>query len=61
LNDALRIGFDVTHRVVMTLPARLESTRAQAAFARFGIYDVLPKDHIFHSVDQAIHALAKKA
>ncbi|SDJ40403.1 MULTISPECIES: SulP family inorganic anion transporter [Bradyrhizobium] len=40
--------------------ARLESTRAQEAFARFGIYDVLPKGCIFHSVDQAIHALAGK-
>jgi SulP family sulfate permease len=40
--------------------ARLESIRAQQAFERFGIYDVLPKDHIFHSVDQAIHALAGK-
>jgi MFS superfamily sulfate permease-like transporter len=41
--------------------ARLESTRAQEAFARFGIYDVMPKGCIFHSVDQAIHALAGKA
>ena len=41
--------------------ARLESTRAQEAFARFGIYDVLPKGCIFHSVDQAIHALAGKS
>src|SRR6195952_1461339 len=40
--------------------ARLESTRAQEAFASFGIYDVLPKGCIFHSVDQAIHALAGK-
>ncbi len=38
--------------------ARLESLRAQNAFERFGIYDVLPKDHFFHSVDQAIRALA---
>jgi SulP family sulfate permease len=38
--------------------ARLESTRAQQAFERFGIYDVLPKDHIFHSVDQAVRKLA---
>jgi SulP family sulfate permease len=40
--------------------ARLESTRAQQAFARFGIYDVLPKGCIFHSVDEAIHALGGK-
>ena len=40
--------------------ARLESTRAQDAFARFGIYDVLPKDCIFHSVDEAMRALRGK-
>ena len=40
--------------------ARLESTRAQEAFARFGIYDVLPKGCIFHSVDEAVRALAGK-
>ena len=39
--------------------ARLESTRAQDAFARFGIYDVLPKGCIFHSVDEAVRALAQ--
>jgi SulP family sulfate permease len=38
--------------------ARLESVRAQDAFERFRLFDVLPKDHIFHSVDQAIRALA---
>ncbi len=38
--------------------ARLESTRAQQAFARFGIYDVLPKGSIFHSVDEAVRTLA---
>jgi SulP family sulfate permease len=41
--------------------ARLESIRAQQAFERFGLYDVLPKSCMFHSVDQAIHALAGKA
>lgn len=39
--------------------ARLESTRAQDAFARFELYDVLPKDHIFHSVDEAVRKLRK--
>ena len=38
--------------------ARLESTRAQQAFERFGIYAVLPRDHVFHSVDQAVRKLA---
>jgi MFS superfamily sulfate permease-like transporter len=39
--------------------ARLESTRAQQAFERFKIHDVLPKDHIFFSVDEAVRKLAK--
>ena len=41
--------------------ARLESTRAQEAFTRFGIYDRLPKDRVFRSVDEAIKALGNKA
>jgi sulfate permease, SulP family len=41
--------------------ARLESQQAQAAFERFGIYDVLPRDRIFRSVDETIRALAGKA
>lgn len=44
---------------VVVAIARLESTRAQDAFERFAIYDVLPKDHIFHSVDQAVRALGE--
>ena len=40
--------------------ARLESTRAQEAFTRFGIYEQLPKDRVFRSVDEAIRALAGK-
>ncbi|UFZ03983.1 SulP family inorganic anion transporter [Bradyrhizobium ontarionense] len=38
--------------------ARLESLRAQAAFERFGLYDALPRDHVFHSVDLALRSLA---
>jgi MFS superfamily sulfate permease-like transporter len=38
--------------------ARLESLRAQDAFERFGLYDALPRDHVFHSVDEAVRALA---
>ncbi len=38
--------------------ARLESQRAQDAFARFALFDVLPRDHVFHSVDEAVRALA---
>lgn len=38
--------------------ARLESPRAQQAFERFGIYGALPREHVFHSVDEAVRALA---
>jgi hypothetical protein len=41
--------------------ARLESTRAHAAFERFKLYDVLPNDHIFRSVDEAVRALGGQA
>jgi SulP family sulfate permease len=37
--------------------ARLESLRAQAALARFGIADLVGPQRIFHSVDAAIRAL----
>jgi len=40
--------------------ARLESLRAQEAFERLGISDALGPTHLFHSVDEAIKALAKK-
>ncbi|MET4386525.1 SulP family sulfate permease [Bradyrhizobium sp. F1.4.3] len=39
--------------------ARLESVRAQDAFVRFGLFDVLPKEHVFHSVDEAVRKLVK--
>ncbi|WP_199175765.1 SulP family inorganic anion transporter [Telmatospirillum siberiense] len=38
--------------------ARLESVRAQEAFSRFGITDILGRDHLFHSVDEAVRTLA---
>ncbi|MBR0799221.1 SulP family inorganic anion transporter [Bradyrhizobium jicamae] len=41
--------------------ARLESTRAQDAFERFGLYEILPRDHVFHSVYEAVHALGGQA
>jgi MFS superfamily sulfate permease-like transporter len=41
--------------------ARLESPRAQDAFERLKLYDVLPKDRIFLSVDEAVRALAGPA
>ena len=41
--------------------ARLESVRAQAALARFGIAGELGPDHIFRSVDNAVAALTGQA
>ncbi|SEC75328.1 SulP family inorganic anion transporter [Bradyrhizobium erythrophlei] len=40
--------------------ARLESSRAQEAFERFDLYAVLPRDHVFHSVDEAVRTLGGK-
>jgi MFS superfamily sulfate permease-like transporter len=37
--------------------ARLESTRAEKAFAQFGLQALLADDHLFHSVQEAIDAL----
>ena len=41
--------------------ARMESVRAQESFARQGLSAVIPPDHMFHSVDEAVAALAPKA
>lgn len=38
--------------------ARLESLRAQAAFERFGLFEVLPRTRVFHSVDEAVRSLS---
>jgi len=38
--------------------ARLESVRAQKAFDRFGLTEKIGKDHIFHSVAEAVAVLA---
>ncbi|HKU08369.1 MAG TPA: SulP family inorganic anion transporter [Bradyrhizobium sp.] len=40
--------------------ARLESTRAQEAFERFGIYERLARDRVFRSVDEAIRTLENR-
>ncbi len=40
--------------------ARLESTRAQDAFERFGLRRLLGPDHLFHSVEEALNALAPR-
>ncbi|WP_441237841.1 SulP family inorganic anion transporter [Bradyrhizobium sp. 930_D9_N1_4] len=39
--------------------ARLESVRAQDAFERFRLFDALPRENVFHSVDEAVRKLAK--
>jgi MFS superfamily sulfate permease-like transporter len=39
--------------------ARLEAFRAQEAFERFKIYDVLPRNHVFLSVAEAVATLTK--
>ncbi|MEW6638932.1 MAG: hypothetical protein AB1586_00405 [Pseudomonadota bacterium] len=36
--------------------ARLESERAQAALARFGVDQLLGPDRLFHSVEEAVQA-----
>jgi sulfate permease, SulP family len=59
--DLLELFRECRQQGVTVAVARLESLRAQDAFARFGLYDVLPKDHIFHSVDEAVRTLAPKS
>jgi len=39
--------------------ARLEATRAQDAFERFRLYEALPREHVFHSVDEAVRKLGQ--
>jgi sulfate permease, SulP family len=56
--DLLELIKECQEQGVTVAIARLESLRAQDAFERFRLYDVLPKEHVFHSVDQAIRALA---
>jgi SulP family sulfate permease len=38
--------------------ARLESTRAEEGFKRFGLLSLIGADHLFHSVEEALNALA---
>jgi SulP family sulfate permease len=40
--------------------ARLESLRAQQSFERLGLRDLVGADHLFHSVEEAVRALANK-
>jgi MFS superfamily sulfate permease-like transporter len=39
--------------------ARLESLRAQHSFAKLGLAALIGRDHIFHSVQEAVDALAR--
>ena len=52
---------DVVHRLraggVDVAVARLESVRAQQSFARQGLEALLGRDHLFHSVEEAVRAL----
>jgi sulfate permease, SulP family len=57
----LELFTECRERAINVAVARLESLRAQDAFERFGLYKVLPRDHIFHSVDEAVRALAGAA
>jgi len=41
--------------------ARLESVRAQQSFARQGLTTLVGPDHLFHSVEEAVRALAPGA
>jgi MFS superfamily sulfate permease-like transporter len=41
--------------------ARLESVRAQRSFADFGLKALVGRDHLFHSVEEAVRALAPQA
>ena len=41
--------------------ARLESVRAQQSFARQGLATLVGRDHLFHSVEEAVRALAPGA
>lgn len=54
LHDLFR---DCRDNGITVAVARLESARAHAAFERFDLYEVLPRDHVFRSVDEAVHAL----
>jgi len=58
LGDLIKVCQD---RHVTFAVARLESLRAQAAFERFGLYEMLPRDHVFRSVDDAVRRLAPMA
>jgi len=57
----LELFTECRNQAIKVAVARLESLRAQEAFERFGLYGTLPRDHIFHSVDEAVRALSSAA
>ena len=55
LGDLVR---DLRGRGIDIAVARLESVRAHKSFDRLGLTALIGSDHIFHSVQEAIDALA---
>jgi MFS superfamily sulfate permease-like transporter len=51
------VEFCRARRIVFAI-ARLESLRAQDSFKRFGITDIVGNEHFYHSVYEAVEALA---
>jgi MFS superfamily sulfate permease-like transporter len=47
-------------RGVTVAVARLEAVRAQGSFLRFGLTQKVGEDHVFHSVEEAVRALAPR-
>ncbi len=44
---------------VVIAVARLEAARAEAGFRRYGLIAEIGEDHVFHSVEEAVRALAR--
>jgi MFS superfamily sulfate permease-like transporter len=56
---ALREAIDFCRsQGILFAVARLESMRAQDSFRRFGITDIVGNEHFYHSVYEAVEALA---
>jgi len=68
-SNIVEIDFTAAHRLseaikfcheqgILFAVARLESVRAQDSFRRFGIRDLVGNEHFYHSVYEAVEALA---
>lgn len=68
-SNIVEMDFTAAHKLAETIDfchgqgiqfavARLESVRAQKSFARFGIGDLVGNEHFYHSVYEAVEALA---